>query len=115
MSCQTHPLLQKTIIHHEGAAALATTRPATVKLGVDIHSQFYVVAAQYDHAAIKPPRHLTPEQFVPWVETLLRAGHQVHVVYEACGFGFGLYRRLIAVGAHCYVIAPQKLDEARTG
>src|SRR5438045_200029 len=27
-------------------------------------------------------------------------GHQVHVVYEACGFGFGLYRRLIAAGAH---------------
>ncbi len=113
--------MNKTIVHHEGAAARAaashhaTTRPATVKLGVDIHSQFYVVAAQYDHAAIKPPRRLTPEQFVPWVETLLRAGHQVHVVYEACGFGFGLYRRLIAAGAHCYVIAPQKLDEARTG
>jgi transposase len=35
----------------------------------------------------------------------------VHVVYEACGFGFSLYRQLIAVGAHCYVIAPRKLDE----
>jgi transposase len=35
----------------------------------------------------------------------------VHVVYEACGFGFSLYRQLMAVGAHCYVIAPPKLDE----
>ena len=39
------------------------------------------------------------------------AGHTVHVVYEACGFGFGLYRELEALGAHCYVIAPRKLDE----
>jgi transposase len=36
-------------------------------------------------------------------------------VYEACGFGFGLYRQLRAAGAHCYVIAPRKLDEQRTG
>jgi transposase len=35
----------------------------------------------------------------------------VHVVYEACGFGFSLYWQLIAAGAHCYVIAPRKLDE----
>jgi len=113
--------MNKTIVHHEGAAALTAaghhtkTLPATVKLGVDIHSRFFVVAAQYDHAAIKPPRRFTPEQFVPWVESLLAAGHEVHVVYEACGFGFGLYRRLSAAGAHCCVIAPQKLDERRTG
>jgi transposase len=45
----------------------------------------------------------------------LSAGHTVHVVYEACGFGFGLCRKLTAAGAHCHVIAPQKLDEQRTG
>ena len=44
----------------------------------------------------------------------LAGGHTVHVVYEACGFGFGLYRQLVAPGAHCYVIAPRKLDEQRT-
>ena len=52
---------------------------------------------------------------MPWVEGLLRSGHSVHVVYEACGFGFGLYRQLEAAGAHCYVIAPRKLDEQSTG
>jgi transposase len=36
------------------------------------------------------------------------------VVYEACGFGFTLYRQLIAAGAHCYVIAPRKLDDEGT-
>src|SRR5436305_9425420 len=62
----------------------------------------------------KAARRLRPEQFVPWVEELLRGGHTVHVVYEACGFGFSLYRQLMAVGAHCYVIAPRKLDEQCT-
>lgn len=48
------------------------------------------------------------------VESLLRLGHRVHVVYEACGFGFTLYRQLVAVGAHGYVIAPCQLDERHT-
>jgi transposase len=35
----------------------------------------------------------------------------VHAVYEACGFGFGLQRKLAALGIHCHVVCPQKLDE----
>lgn len=113
-------MIQK-IVHHQGASALtgaghhAKTPPATIKLGVDVHAACYVVAAQWDHAAIKPPRRFGPAEFGPWVEALLAQGHTVHVVYEACGFGFGLCRRLRAAGAHCHVIAPQRLDERRTG
>jgi transposase len=113
--------MKKTIVHHEGAAALAVAghetkfTPATIKLGVDVHSRFYVVAVQHDHALPKPPRRFAPQDFVPWVEALLEAGHTLHVVYEACGFGFGLYRQLVAAGAHAYVIAPQKLDERHSG
>ena len=59
----------------------------------------------------KAARRLSRSEFVPWVEALLHQGHSVHVVYEACGFGFTLYRQLRAVGAYCYVIAPRKLDE----
>jgi transposase len=70
-----------------------------------------VAVAQYDPLLPKAARRLRPEQFVPWVEELLRRGHTVHVEYEACGFGFGLYRQLIAAGAHCYVIGPRKLDK----
>ena len=113
--------MNQTIIHHEGVAARAVaghqtkTRPAAIKLGVDIHARLYVVVAQHGQGTPKPARRCTPEEFAPWVEELLRLGHEVHVVYEACGFGFGLCRRLTAAGAHCYVIAPRKLDEARTG
>ena len=91
-----------------------TSRPA-IKLGLDIHQARYVVVAQEGHATPKPARRFLPHEFVPWVETLLARGHAVFVVYEACGFGFGLCRQLTAAGATCYVIAPRKLDEARKG
>lgn len=109
--------MNTAIVHHKGVAALAVTghqdkiQPAAIKLGVDIHQEFYVVVAQEGHTTPKPARRLRPAEFVPWVERLLTRGHAVFVVYEACGFGFGLCRRLEALGAKCYVIAPRKLDE----
>ena len=85
-----------------------------LKLGLDIHREKFVVAAQCEHATPRPPRVFAPAEFVPWVEARLREGFEVHVVYESCGFGFALYRALLQAGAHCYVIAPQKLDERNT-
>ena len=113
--------MNKTIVHHERASSpeFAGTRvkpaAATIKIGLDVHARVYVAVAQYDHLLPKAARRFAPPEFVPWVESLLRAGHQVHVVYEACGFGFGLYRQLVAAGAHCLVVAPRKLDEQSTG
>lgn len=112
--------MQNTIVHYEGAASLeaATTkvkpRGAQIKIGLDVHARLYVAVAQYDHLLPKAARRFAPSEFGPWVETLLGQGHTVHVVYEACGFGFSLYRQLIAAGARCYVIAPRKLDEQCT-
>jgi transposase len=113
--------MKNTIVHDEGAASLedAVKRiklsGSVIKIGLDVHARLYVAVAQYDHLLPKPARRLAPSQFVPWVEQILRAGHTVHVVYEACGFGFNLYRELKAAVAHCYVIAPRKLDEQSTG
>jgi transposase len=113
--------MQNTIVHHEGATSLegavgkVKLNRSVIKIGLDIHARLYVAVAQYGHLLPKPARRLKPEQFVPWVEELLRRGHTVHVVYEACGFGFNLYRQLLATGAHCYVIAPRKLDEECSG
>ena len=111
----------KTIVHYKGAAARAAAgtknslEPSAIKLGLDIHAKEYVVVAQHDHAMPRPPRRFAPSEFVPWVGGLLLQGHTVHVVYEACGFGFGLCRALQKAGARCFVIAPRKLDEQRTG
>jgi transposase len=109
--------MKNTIVHDEGTTSLEAVatkvKPtsAQIKIGLDMHARVYVAVAQYDHLLPKAARRLRPEEFVPWVEGLLRQGHSVHVVYEACGFGFNLYRQLIALGVHCYVIAPRKLDE----
>ncbi|HEY0724029.1 MAG TPA: IS110 family transposase [Pyrinomonadaceae bacterium] len=109
--------MHKTIVIHEGATSLegagrrVKLNRAVIKIGLDVHARVYVAVAQSDHLLPKAARRLRPEEFVPWVESLLRQGHRVHVVYEACGFGFTLYRQLLAIGAHCYVIAPRKLDE----
>ncbi|MGC2626623.1 MAG: transposase, partial [Candidatus Udaeobacter sp.] len=92
--------MKNTIVHHEGAASLKVAvnkiklSGSIIKIGLDVHARLYVAVAQYNQ--------------------LLQAGHVVHVVYEACGFGFGLYRELKALGVHCYVIAPRKLDEQCT-
>jgi transposase len=113
--------MNKTIVHHERATSLeaasqqSKAQPSVIKLGLDLHARLYVVVAQYDHALPRPAQRFTPVQFLPWVRSLLKLGHRVHVVYEACGFGYELYRALVAAGAHCWVIAPQKLDERRTG
>src|SRR5882724_240931 len=109
--------MQNTIVHYEGTASLEAVatkvkpRGAVIKIGLDVHARLYVAVAQYDHLLPKAARRLRPCEFVPWVEALLRQGQSVHVVYEACGFGFSLYRQLERAGAHCYVIAPRKLDE----
>ena len=112
--------MQNTIVHYEGAASLEVAvnriKPgrSIIKIGLDVHAGVYVAVAQYDHLLPKPARRFAPREFVPWVEALLQHGHCVQVVYEACGFGFSLYRQLIASGACCYVIAPRKLDEEHT-
>ena len=112
--------MKNTIVHDEGAASPEVAvgkvklSRSIIKIGLDVHARLYVAVAQCDHLLPKPARRLAPMEFLPWVEQLLHAGHTVHVVYEACGFGFGLYRELKALGAHCYVIAPRKLDEQCT-
>lgn len=113
--------MQNTIVHHEGAASLKVAvkkvrlSGSIIKIGLDVHARIYVAVAQYDQLLPKPARRLAPSEFVPWVEQLIAAGHTVHVVYEACGFGFGLYRQLQTAGARCYVIAPRKLDDDTRG
>jgi hypothetical protein len=76
-------MTRNTIVHDEGAASLEDARQkvklsaAVIKIGLDVHARVYVSVAQYDYLLPKPARRFAPPQFVPWVEGLLRAGHQV--------------------------------------
>jgi transposase len=86
---------------------------AVIKLGIDVHQEFYTVVMQEGGSNPKPPQRFKKETFVHWAAKLKQdKAVQVHAVYEACGFGFGLQRKLAALGMQCHVVCPQKLDEA---
>src|SRR5213080_4813967 len=82
-----------------------------IKLGIDVHQEFYVVVEQVGGNNPKPPQRFGKGVFLDWAAKLKRQAAEVHAVYEACGFGFTLQRQLAALGIQCYVVCPQKLDE----
>ena len=82
-----------------------------IKLGIDVHQDFYVVVRQEGGTNPKPAQRFQKEAFLHWVAKLKKEGAEAHAVYEACGFGFGLQRKLTALGIQCQVVCPQKLDE----
>jgi transposase len=96
---------------HEGTRCQFNGGTGAIKLGIDVHQDFYVVVVQEGGTNPKPPQRFKKEAFLHWAAQLASGGHEMHAVYEACGFGFSLQRRLSEVGIHCYVVCPQKLDE----
>jgi transposase len=86
-------------------------RRASIKLGIDVHQEFYVVVLQEGGTNPKPAQRFQKGAFLLWAAKIGKEGQEVHAVYEACGFGFGLQRQLSALGINCYVVCPQKLDE----
>jgi transposase len=80
-------------------------------LGIDVHQDFYVVVEQVEGSNPKPPQRFAKGAFLHWAAKLKCQAREVHAVYEACGFGFGLQRNLTALGIKCHVVCAQKLDE----
>ncbi len=88
-------------------------RRSAIKLGIDVHQECYVVVCQEGGTNPKPAQRFKKEAFLCWVAKLKqKSGAEIHAVYEACGFGFGLQRQLAVLGIECQVVCPQKLDEA---
>ena len=96
---------------HEGTRCQFNGGTGAIKLGIDVHQDFYVVVMQEGGTNPKPPQRFQKQAFLHWAAKLKSQGTEVHAVYEACGFGFSLQRQLSALGVHCHVICPQKLDE----
>jgi len=88
-------------------------RKSTIKLGIDLHQAFCVVVKQEGGALPQPAQRFSRSALLAWAAKLRRQHPRaaIHALYEACGFGFGLQRDLSALGIHCYVVCPQKLDE----
>jgi transposase len=96
---------------HEETRCQFNGGTGAIKLGIDVHQDFYVVVMQEGDGNPKPPQRFGKGAFVHWAAKIKSRVAEVHAVYEACGFGFGLQRKLNALGIHCHVVCPQKLDE----
>src|SRR5438876_5198560 len=96
---------------HEGTRCQFNGGKADIKLGIDVHQDFYVVVMQEGGSNPKPPQRFAKAAFLHWASKLKSRATEVYAVYEACGFGFSLQRNLSALSIHCYVVCPQKLDE----
>src|SRR6266487_4237921 len=106
-------LINTELSSHEETRFEFNRSTGAIKLGIDVHQDFYVVVEQVGGTNPKPPQRFGKQAFLYWAARLKEksAGAQVHAVYEACGFGFSLQRNLTALGIKCYVVCPQKLDE----
>jgi len=104
-------LINNELSSHEETRFEFNRSTGAIKLGIDVHQDFYTVVEQVGGSNPKPPQRFRKEAFVHWAARLKSQGAQVHAVYEACGFGFGLQRQLAALGIECQVVCPQKLDE----
>src|SRR6266700_1828719 len=106
-----HSITNTELSSHEGTRCQFNGGTGAIKLGIDVHQDFYVVAEQVGGTNPKPPQRFHKQAFLHWAAKLKHTGAEVHAVYEACGFGFTLHRQLAALGIHCHVVCPQKLDE----
>ena len=83
------------------------------KLGLDVDLNHIVTAIQCDHGPIASAQKFSRAQLLKWVREKIAAGHRVHTVYEACGFGYTLHEQLIAAGAGSLITTPMRLSLER--
>jgi transposase len=106
--------LHTELSSHEGTRSEFNPGKTVIKLGIDVHQECYVVVCQEGGGNPKPAQRFKKAAFLSWAVRLKqKSGAEMHAVYEACGFGFGLQRQLAALGIACHVVCPQKLDEAQ--
>ena len=87
----------------------------TIKLGIDVHADFYVVVRQIDDAMPQPAQKFTVIRFKEWIAKQLELAEKVYSCYEAGPFGYGLHRELLGMGIENVVIRPQDWDSLGKG
>ena len=100
---------------HCNTEAKAQVQYTQIKLGVDVHADFYLVVRQIDSATPQPAQKMTPEKFLEFAARQLKLAAQVHSCYEAGPFGYPLHRQLVKMGIHNVVVRPQNWDELHKG
>ena len=89
----------------------AEPKAKTIKLGLDVHLDRYVVVRIVDGSTPQPPQRFQPSEFLLWVGKQLRLAEKVFTCYEAGPLGYVLHRKLEKMGATNYVVRPRDWDE----
>src|ERR1700730_6065459 len=103
-----HSITNTELSSHEETRCQFNGGRCTIKLGIDVHQDFYVVVEQVGGTNPKPAQRFGKQAFLHWAAKLKQSGAEVHAVYEAWGFGFTLQRQLAALGIDFQVVCPQK-------
>lgn len=82
-------------------------------VGLDVDLKNVVTAIQCDRGTIALAQKFSRARLLDWIKKQIAAGHEVHTVYEACGFGYTLHHALVAAGAHSLVTTPMRLSPER--
>jgi hypothetical protein len=76
-------------VYHTELSSLEGTRcqfnggRCTIKLGIDVHQESYVVVMQEGGSNPKPPQRFEKQAFLYWASKLRAQGREVYAVYEA--------------------------------
>lgn len=82
-------------------------------MAIDTHADFDVWIPQYEGTVPKPAQKMRREEMVKWLEKKQKEGWEVITCYEAGPFGYGLHRKLEAVGVKNHVIRPRNWDDEK--
>ena len=95
----------------EPSAAAEAAKCKTIKIGLDVHLDRYVVVRIIDGNTPQPPQSFKPAAFLLWMAKQLTLAEKVFTCYEAGPFGYSLHRELEKIGATNYVVRPRDWDE----
>lgn len=96
------------------ADQVAETKYESIKVALDVHADWIVAVRILEHGAPQPAQRFREPELLKWLESQRAKATTVHTCYEAGAFGYGLHRRLSALGIENLVVQPVNLDERRT-
>lgn len=92
--------------------AKAKEEVTIIKLGLDVHADQITICRQEEGLAPQPAQKMSWEKALAWIGQQVGEGRKVFSCYEAGPCGYGLHRKLEAMGVSNLVVAPQRWDES---
>jgi len=86
------------------------TKSDLLKVGIDMHSDRFVVVCQEDSRPMQAAQHFSPDAFFDWIHKQQIRANRVVTCYEAGCFGYVAHRRLEAMGIENLVVRPRDWD-----